>query len=677
MLRTARSRPLFRRATARAVLPLLALGGLLACASEDAPGDGTTPGVGGDGGLAGDGGGGAATATALRVEPDPIRLVTDGRTRARQTVRVQASLPDGTSREVSLEAGLTVADGRLARVEGDAIVSGLLAGRTRLRAEWGGQVATAELEIRVERSEPVAVPGTAALPADPGTIFDGAPDAPARAPRLVYPNAGVMLPPNLGAIEIHFVPASAADRLFELRVVHPLVTIRRHTRCEPLAEGCVHRLDGDAWALITAAARGTDPVRVELRATDDAGAGVGRADPIELSIAPRDVVGGIYYWTTSNGSKIMRVDFGARDRRPEQYFPFTGNTCYGCHAISPNGRKMSLSERGQWQGQLALIDIAQRRVLLANDDGVREQFQTWSPDSTRIAGIWGDGDPPDTHIRIRDGDTGRVLETIDVGIEPTHPDWSRRGDRIAFTAVTHHYTSQRPGRGGLSFVRHDATSGWGRPEVLIPPQDGVNHYYPAYSPDGAFLVFCKSTCNGGGRYGPECDGDADPSATLMTIPADGGPARVLARANGPGVLDAGRRELSNTFPRWAPFVDARRADGSGRLMWMSFSSRRRYGLRAPAGDNQLLWMAAVDPDAVMAGEDGSFAAFALPFQDLATSNHIAQWTTQIVPGDPDPGPNPGVCLNLGDPCDPANDTCCAGASCIENGPNLYVCRPAL
>jgi len=43
-----------------------------------------------------------------------------------------------------------------------------------------------------------------------------------------------------------------------------------------------------------------------------------------------------------------------------------------------------------------------------------------------------------------------------------------------------------------------------------------------------------------------------------------------------------------------------------------------------------LWMAAIDLDAP-AGDDASFVAFALPFQDLATSNHIAQWTTQIVP----------------------------------------------
>ena len=42
-------------------------------------------------------------------------------------------------------------------------------------------------------------------------------------------------------------------------------------------------------------------------------------------------------------------------------------------------------------------------------------------------------------------------------------------------------------------------------------------------------------------------------------------------------------------------------------------------------------MAGVDPDRVAIGQDPSYPAFALPFQDISTSNHIAQWTTQVVP----------------------------------------------
>jgi hypothetical protein len=41
-------------------------------------------------------------------------------------------------------------------------------------------------------------------------------------------------------------------------------------------------------------------------------------------------------------------------------------------------------------------------------------------------------------------------------------------------------------------------------------------------------------------------------------------------------------------------------------------------------------MFAIDPDQIAAGKDGSFSGFFLPFQDLSTSNHIAQWTEAIV-----------------------------------------------
>jgi hypothetical protein len=39
-------------------------------------------------------------------------------------------------------------------------------------------------------------------------------------------------------------------------------------------------------------------------------------------------------------------------------------------------------------------------------------------------------------------------------------------------------------------------------------------------------------------------------------------------------------------------------------------------------------MFAIDPSGVGAA-DPSFPAFCLPFQDLKTSNHIAQWTTSV------------------------------------------------
>jgi hypothetical protein len=87
-----------------------------------------------------------------------------------------------------------------------------------------------------------------------------------------------------------------------------------------------------------------------------------------------------------------------------------------------------------------------------------------------------------------------------------------------------------------------------------------------------------------------------------------------------------------------------------------------------------MWMAAVDPDAILRGEDGSFPAFALPFQDLSTSNHIGQWTQRVVPTDPDPGGGGGGGSDAGPECAPQGGSCvdlpcCAGLACRDD-----VCR---
>jgi hypothetical protein len=62
---------------------------------------------------------------------------------------------------------------------------------------------------------------------------------------------------------------------------------------------------------------------------------------------------------------------------------------------------------------------------------------------------------------------------------------------------------------------------------------------------------------------------------------------------------------------------------------MTFSSKRAYGVRGPAGRPQI-WMTPFFPRRAEAGLDASGPAFRLPFQALTTSNHIAQWAERII-----------------------------------------------
>jgi hypothetical protein len=180
-------------------------------------------------------------------------------------------------------------------------------------------------------------------------------------------------------------------------------------------------------------------------------------------------------------------------------------------------------------------------------------------------------------------------------------------------------------------------SGWSAPVEVVPAKSGWNHYYPAWSPDSQFLVYNESKCNSG-DFSDECDADTNPTATLYAVkPVAGATPIALAKANRGGVLDGNNTALTNSYPKWSPFVFQRVAgEATSRLMWITFASKRKFGLRNlpqsdRGGDGTLLWMAAVDPDKVNDGTDPSFTAFVLPFQDYTTSNHIAQWTTKVVP----------------------------------------------
>jgi hypothetical protein len=102
---------------------------------------------------------------------------------------------------------------------------------------------------------------------------------------------------------------------------------------------------------------------------------------------------------------------------------------------------------------------------------------------------------------------------------------------------------------------------------------------------------------------------------------------LLGRANAPGVNDNGSTQLTNTYPKWSPFIF--HLDEQHQVLWTTFSSKRRYGLYPDRG-MLYIWMVAVDPGLAGLG-DASSAAFCLPFQALDTSNHIAQWTTAAVP----------------------------------------------
>ena len=587
-----------------------------------------------------------ASLTAIRVDPPVVTLEATASQPATQTYRAFGMFPGG-EREITDLTNFHLDNPAVGSFSRAAFLSSTnQGGSTNVLAQAGSISGSAKLTVHFTAS--VLVPPTSGtpLPSDPASRFSGTPSA-SRAPQVVYPNDGVMMPPNIQRLEVHFKPGSAQNTLFQLSFVSPTSTVTTYTRCGAMvAGGCVFPLDPATYAYVAGSNAGSGPVSLQVRGGDDNGTGFGESAKISLQFAQEPVSGGLYYWTTSNNTGIMRVDFGSTNLTPSLFLSPAQNgfpTCVGCHAISRDGTKMVSSLGGQNDGRLVFIaDMkAPSKSLLTLSGTVpasmanQIQFASFNPAGDRFVANYGDtATLADRHkLWMHDGTTGLRIaaESIQLTFEPDHPDWSPNGDTIAFSKVGIHQTSQRPFNCGLEIVKKSGTA-WSPPTTVVPIVTGKNRYNPNFAPDASFFIYSESTCPGGNNMSADCDADADPSATTWAVaPMAGAKPVALAKAAAQGVMDT-QAQLSDTYPRFSPFLQKQ---GSGRLFWVTISSRRKAGLRDPGsytGGLQWLWMFAVDPDKVAAGQDGSYPGFFLPFQDLSTSNHIGQWTQKVVVG---------------------------------------------
>src|SRR5579883_511726 len=262
------------------------------------------------------------------------------------------------------------------------------------------------------------------------------------------------------------------------------------------------------------------------------------------------------------------------------------------------------------------------------------------------------------------------------GARPTMPDWSIDGQNVVFVqpqAVAHWDATEGPGftgprddddhvfGGSIYTVPYFGNRAFGTPTVVVQ-SSGENNYYPSYSPDGTFILFNRAPldmsagsltgCTTGAA--PQCPNDSfsNPAARLMLVAGAGVGPIDLANANGSPATSP--IPLSNSYPRWAPFVQSYKGYS---LLWLTFSSTRDYGLRIlnhktgmyqcypadapqtpgaarltsfpPQCQQPQLWMAPVVFSAATTPLDVSGVAFWIPYQDPTTHNHSAQWTEQV------------------------------------------------
>ncbi|HMF39538.1 MAG TPA: hypothetical protein VKQ32_02530 [Polyangia bacterium] len=617
-------------------------------------------GPAGAAGAAGTGTGGAGGSSipgldSLAISPTSATLmVTQGGPAQTQQYTV-TGMVGGQARDLTTQVTYFATPSGVVSISaaGLATTIGNAGGVVTITATSGGKSATATLTVvyTFTGADPQM---TGSVPANASTVFTSTTNDTSRAPTLVYPNDGVLFPPNVSGVEIHFTPG-ANNTLFEVSVVGTVSNVTSYIRCTAPTgiNGCIYTPDPTLWVSIARSNAGQPAATLMVRGTDDTGTSVGASQSIKIRFSKDPIMGGLYYWTTNNSGAIMRWDFSGTATAATPYLTQAntdGRTCLGCHALSLDGSKLVASAGGQNQGHLLLWNVTTNTAAQRYPLAQQSQFESWNAAGDAFVGIYGDQTKKGAvNLMLFDGTSGAVTQTIDLGgLRADHPDWTKSmdgPDTIAFTSVdaTATTTDQKPATGGIDFVQNSGGA-WGAPQMLVPSLLGKNRYYPAISPDGTLVLYDESTCANTPTAGQtpdiSCNADTDATATVyLTQLPPGDPTPVLlTNANSPGVADNGATALTNSFPKWAPFVT--QLDEFNKLYWFTFSSTRQYGLRAPPkpGSTQnaenpsgtLIWMVGMQQG--INGGDPSFAAFCLPFQDVTTSNHIAQWTKIFIAG---------------------------------------------
>jgi len=455
---------------------------------------------------------------------------------------------------------------------------------------------------------------TDSAPADAPDRFGGA-DDPSRAPELVYPSDGVIVPPNMREIEFHY--RTAGSTIFELTFRAPALDLRVYIGCpESVGGGCVYTPDDEVWDTLAAAARGAGAVPYTLRGTD--GSSVGTAAEQRITFAEEDITGGLYYWNAGLG-RIMRYEWGRRGAAAEVFLDRgrTGATmCVGCHSVSRDGTRIAVGIDVPGS-TLQTYDVASRSRVFSRGTASfppnpqEPTFFSFSPDSRLIVGGAGHG------LDIHHADTGDIA-VPDVAANATMPDWSPDGTHIVYveTATPPPFNSASVSAGSIATLVLDGAT-W-RPGPTLVARAGENNYYPAYSPDGGWVVFNRSPSNTN-SMGDDVEGMIArvSDAEQWVVAADGSlPPVRLETADG----------FADSWPKWdpTPYVDRGRT-----MFWLSFASRRGYGLRLDRDERSQIWMAAFYPDDARGGLDPAAPAIRVPFQELDSSNHLPQWVTSI------------------------------------------------
>jgi hypothetical protein len=611
----AAAHPLQLRGRVRTILMMhrlfaLSLGLVFVGCGPDTRGGGNHPGGGG--------GGGGPTLTAVEIAPLSATLTTTGAAVAAQKFVATGHFSDGHTEDVSTTVGWSISDPGLG-----TLLSGAFAGaaaRGGIATVHAGDASvqgTATVTVQYVDTQVSTDDGSTA-PAGSAGLFTGA-DDPTLAPPIAYPLDGAYVPHNLGLLEVQWKKPTGAADLFEVSFSSPTIDYRVYTNVLK-ANGGRLSLTPAQWSSVADSNRG-QTVTIKVRGVSTAQPGkIGTSATAKLSIGAGDVSGGIYYFApvSATGAQIgavVRHAFGDTSGTATQFYaPSNGTRCVGCHVITRDGTKMAVTYDGG-NGGAAIMTIPTLGTMLAETSGDKWNFASYSPDGNRmVATSEGTLKILDTSGGAQNGTVIQTLADATAGHYASHPDWSADGSRIVYVDVgTPNGKSEWSfGTGSLVVVEDTGMGVFGNLKTIVKSK-GENNYYPSFSPDGKWVLF--------NRGANSAYNDATAEAWVVSTDGTVGPIAL-------GYANSTAANQTNSWPRWNPFVVH---EPSGDLMYFTFSSTRDYGIELVGANQPQVWMAAFDPAKAQANMDPSAAGFWMPFQDVKSHNHIAQWTATFIP----------------------------------------------
>ncbi len=464
-------------------------------------------------------------------------------------------------------------------------------------------------------------------------------------PCLVEPELGSLFPKNWLRPRFRFIPA-AGQTLFELRLHSDL----EENDLVVYTSATSWFFPPDIWKAIGENLVG-QPITVSLRGLtqEPSSARVSLATTGTLTIAPSEAQGTIVYWTTTGGSALKGFSIGEEGvtdvLRPEQ----TRGPCIGCHSSTPDGSFIALAVSSHpTNGDPAHIELRSGQNTALEPDFVtadamallaREQQHL----PTFSAAHWREGDR--LLVSILNGSIawtdlqaasqaegigwGHLARTLDPNAAATHPVFNRAGTAIAYTSVGLPQTIAVADKTDVYVVPFNDRVGGEALPLLGAATADANEYYPAYSPDDAWLAFTQSSV---GRddspgapfpFASATSTYSNPRAELFVVNANGGvPQRLLA--NDPPAC-SGRYSpgLTNSWGKWAP--EAHTIQGKT-YYWLTFSSNRMETTRPQ------LYVTPVVVDA--GGQISTYPALYLWNQPADENNHTPAWDVFDIPAVP-------------------------------------------